>query len=170
MSTGHLKQLSGTDLSDLASQLNGRGNVAPGDDSEAAFALLYTEALGLARDRYPGVGARIEDEVGLLATDDYGGPHGASKLIPGEEDASSEETWQSLLLDYNYLIALGPGARERQFNDQDHEPESPQYSSDMRRGKSQNRAGQLEPVPDTSWGHSRVRQNRSTSVRPHRNV
>lgn len=149
MFTGHLKPLSGTDSSDLASQLKGRGNIAPGDDSEDAFALLYSEALGLARDQYPGISASVEDEVGLLATDDYGRPHAASKLIPGKEDASGEETWQSLLLAYNYLIALGPGARERQFNEQDHEPESPQYG-DMRRGKSQNRTGQLEPVPDTS--------------------
>jgi hypothetical protein len=149
MFTGHLKPLSGTDSSDLASQLKGRGNVAPGDDSEAAFALLYTEALGVARDQYPGISASVEDEVGLLATDDCGRLRAASKLIPDKEDASGEETWQSLLLGYNYLIALGSGARERQFNDQDHEPESPQYNGDMRRGKSQNRTGQLEPVPDT---------------------
>jgi hypothetical protein len=41
-------QLNRTDLSGFANQILGRGNVAPGDDSEAAFALLYTEALGLA--------------------------------------------------------------------------------------------------------------------------
>jgi hypothetical protein len=148
MFTGDLKQLSGTDSSDLASQLKGRGNVAPGDDSEAAFALLYTEALGLAREQYPATSASVGDEVGLLDTGDYGGPRAPSQLIPGKEDARGEETWQSLLFGYNYLIAPGSSARVRQFNDQNHEPESPQNSGDMRRGRSQNRTWQLEPVPD----------------------
>ena len=65
-------QLNWTDLSDLASQLVGRGNVAPVDDSEAAFALLYTEVLGLVGEQSPGIRATIDN--GLLATDDYGGP------------------------------------------------------------------------------------------------
>jgi hypothetical protein len=90
MFTGDLKQLSGTDSSGLASQLKGRGNVAPGDDSEAAFALLYTEALGLASDQCAGTSASVDDEVGLLATDDYGGLHAPSKLIPGKADASGD--------------------------------------------------------------------------------
>ena len=84
----------------------------------------------------------------MLATDDYGGPHAASKHIPGQTDASGEETWQSLLLDYNHLIALGSGARERQFNDRDNELESPGYSSSMGRLTSQNKTAQVEPVPD----------------------
>jgi hypothetical protein len=84
----------------------------------------------------------------LLATDDYGGPLAASKLNPGQTDASSEETWQSLLLDYNHLNALGSGARERQFNDQDNELESPGYSSSIGRLTSQNRTAQVEPAPD----------------------
>jgi hypothetical protein len=142
-----------TDLSEFANQLLGRGNVALGDDSEAAFALLDAEALGLAGlspedNQYPGIRATIDNEFGLLATDDYGAPHAASKFIPGQTDASGEDAWQSLLLDYNRRIALGSGARERQFNDQDNELESPDYSSSMGRLTSQNRTAQVEPVPD----------------------
>src|SRR5271170_1506664 len=143
-------QLNWTDSSDLASQLVGRGNVAPVDDAEAAFALLYTEVLGLVGDQYPGIRATIDNGFGLLATDDYGGPHAASKLIQGQTDATGEETWQSLLLDYNHLIALGPGVRERQFNDCDNELEPPGYSSSMGRLTSQNRTAQVEPVPDNT--------------------
>jgi hypothetical protein len=92
-------QFSWTDSSDLASQLMGRGNVAFVDDSEAAFALVYAEALS---EQCPGIRVSVEDEMlGLPASDDYGGPHVASKLILGKADASSEETWQSLLLGYN---------------------------------------------------------------------
>jgi hypothetical protein len=141
-------QLNWTDSSNLASQQVGRGNVVPVDGSEAAFALLYTEVLGLNGDQSPGIRATIDNGLGLLASDDYGGPHAASKLVPGQTDASGEETWQSLLLDYNHLIALGSGARERQFNDQDNELESPGYSSSMGRLTSQNRTAQVEPVPD----------------------
>jgi hypothetical protein len=90
----------------------------------------------------------IDNEFGLLGTDDYGGPHGASKLIPGQTGASGEDTWQSLLLDYNHRIALGSGARERQFNDQDNELESPGYSSSTGRLTSQNGTVQVEPLPD----------------------
>jgi hypothetical protein len=141
-------QLNWTGSSNLASQLVGRGNVAPVDGSEAAFALLYAEVLGLNGDQSPGIRATIDNEFGLLASDDYGGPHSAFKLMPGQTDASGEETWQSLLLDYNHLIALGSGARERQFNDQDNETESPGYSSSMGRLTSQNKTAQVEPVPD----------------------
>jgi hypothetical protein len=119
-----------TDSSELATQFPGRANVGPnvavGDGSEAAFAFLYAEALEAARDQYPGFGGSVDNDFGLLATDDYGGPRAASKPIPGKADAASEETWQSLLLGYSRLIALGSGARERQFNDQDNQPESPQ--------------------------------------------
>jgi hypothetical protein len=140
-------QLNWTDSSDLASQLVERRNVAPLDDSEAAFALLYTEVLGLVGDQYPGMRATIDNGFALPTSDDYGGPHAASKHIPGQTDAAGEETWQSLLLDYNHLIALGPGARERQFNDRDNELE-PGYSRSMGRLTSQNRTAQVEPVPD----------------------
>jgi hypothetical protein len=44
MFTGQFKR---TDLSEFTSNLLGRGNVALGDDTEAAFALLCTEGLGL---------------------------------------------------------------------------------------------------------------------------
>ncbi len=147
-------QLNRTDSSEFASQLLGRGNLALTEDSEAAFAPLYTEALGLANissgdNQYPWIRATIDNGSGLLATDDYGGPHAASKLTPGQTDAGGEQTWQSLLLDYKNLIALGSGARERQFNDQDNELESPGYSSSMRRSTSQNRTAQVEPMPDT---------------------
>jgi hypothetical protein len=141
-------QLNWTDSFDLASQLVGRGNVAPVDDSGAAFALLYTEVLGLVGDQYRGIRATIDNGFGLPATDDYGGPHTASKLIPGQTDATGEETWQSLLLDYSHLIALGSGARERQFNDRDSELESPGYRRSIGRLPSQNRTAQVEPVPD----------------------
>jgi hypothetical protein len=139
-------QLNWTDSSDLASQLMGQGNVALVDDSEAAFALVYAEAMS---EQCPGIRVSVEDEmVGLPASDDYGGPHVASKLILGKADASSEETWQSLLLGYNHLIALGSGARERQFNDRDNELEPPGYSRSLGRLTSQNRTAQVEPVPD----------------------
>jgi hypothetical protein len=145
-------QLNRTDLSEFPNQLLGRGNVALRDDSEAAFALLYTEALGLAvlspgDNQYSGIRATIDNEFGLLSTDD-GGHEAASKLIRGQTDASGEDTWQSLLFDYNHRIALGSGVRERQFNDQDNELESPGYSSSMGRLTSQNRTAQVEPVPD----------------------
>jgi hypothetical protein len=147
-------QLNCTDSSEFVNHLLLRGNLALAEDSEAAFALLYTEALGLANlspgdNQYPGIRATIKNGSGLLATDDYGGPHAASKLIPSQTDASGEETWQGLLLDYKHLIALGSGARQRQFNDQDNELESPGYSSSVRRSTSQNRAAQVEPMPDT---------------------
>ncbi len=146
-------QLNRTDLSGFANQLLGRGNVALGDDSEAAFALLYTEALDLADltagyDQYPGIRATIGNEFELPESDDYGGPHAASKLFRGQTDASDEDAWPSLLLDYNHHIAFGSGARERQFNDQDNELESPGYSSSRDRLTSQNRTAQVEPVPD----------------------
>ncbi len=99
-------------------------------------------------EQSPGIRAAIDNGFELLANDDYGGPHPACKLTPDHTDASGEETWQSLLLDYNHLIAFGSGARERQFNDQDNELESPGYSSSMGRLTSQNRTAQIEPVPD----------------------
>ena len=139
------EQLNWTDSSELASQLLGRGNLDLGDDSEAAFALVYAEALS---EQCPGIRMRVEDEIGLLSTDDYGGPHAASKKIPGQTDAGGEETWQSLLLDYNHLIASGSGARARQFNDRDNELEAPDYSRSMGRLTSQNKTAQVEPVPD----------------------
>jgi hypothetical protein len=147
-------QLNRTDLSEYQNQPLGRGTVALGDDSEAAFAHLYTEALGLAGlspevNQYSGIRGTIDNEFGLLATDDYGGPHAASKHIPSQTDASGEDTWQSLLLDYNHRIAFGMGARERQFNDQDNELESPCYSSSMGRLTPQNKTAQVDPVPDT---------------------
>jgi hypothetical protein len=147
-------QLNRTDLSEFPNQLLGRGNVALRDDSEAAFALLYTEALSLAGlspgdNQYSAIRATIDNEFGLLVTDD-GGHDAASKLIRGQTDASGEDTWQSLLFDYNHRIALGSGARERQFNDQDNELESPGYSSSMGRLTSQNRTAQVEPVADNS--------------------
>jgi hypothetical protein len=147
-------QLNRTDLSEFANQLSGRGNVALGEESEAVFALLYTEALGLAGlsaagNQYPGVRATIDNEFELPASDDYGGPPAKSKLIPGQSDASGEDTWQSLLFDYKHRIALGSGARERQFNDHDNELESPGHSSSSTgRLTSQNRTAQIEPVPD----------------------
>jgi hypothetical protein len=52
------------------------------------------------------------------------------------------------ILDYNHRIALGSGARERQFNDQDNELESPGYRSSVGRLTSQNRTVQVEPLPD----------------------
>jgi hypothetical protein len=142
-------QLNWTDPSDLASQLVGRGNVAPGDDSEAAFALLYTEALGLATGQCPATAASVDDEGGLLATEDYGGPHSPSKPKAGEADATAEETWKGLLLGYNHFIAMGSGAQTRQSDGRDPEPEPPRYSSSMGRLTSQNRAVQVEPAPDT---------------------
>jgi hypothetical protein len=89
MFTGQGNQMNWTDSSELASQFPGRANFAPSDDSEAAFAFQYTEALGVARD--------------LLATDDYGGAHPASRPIPAKADAAGEETWQNLLLGYSRL-------------------------------------------------------------------
>jgi hypothetical protein len=147
-------QLNRTDLSEYQNQPLGPGTVALGDDSEAVFALLYTEALGLAGfspedNQFPGIRETIENEFGLLATDDYGGPHAASKQIPGQTDASGEDTWQSLLVDYNHRNAFGLDARERQFNDRDYEREPPGYSSSMGRLTSQNKTAQVDPLPDT---------------------
>jgi hypothetical protein len=144
------EQLNRTDSSEVANQFSGRGNLALAENPEAAFALLYTAARALANlspgdNQYPGVRATTDNGFGLLATDDDGGPDAASKLIPGQTDASGEETWQSLL-DDNHPIALRSGARERQFNDQDNELESPGYSSSMRRSTSQDRTAQVEPV------------------------
>ena len=107
-------QLSRTDLFEFANQPLARGNLALRDDSEVAFALLYTEALGLAGlslgdNQYSGIGATIDNEFGLLATDD--GPGAAPKHIPGETDASGEDTWQSLLLDYDHRISGAGRAR-----------------------------------------------------------
>src|SRR5580704_7236585 len=141
-------QLNRTDLSEYQNQPLGPGTVALGDDSEAVFALLYTEALGLAGfspedNQFPGIRETIENEFGLLATDDYGGPHAASKQIPGQTDASGEDTWQSLLVDYNHRNAFGLDARERQFNDRDYEREPPGYSSSMGRLTSQNKTAQV---------------------------
>jgi hypothetical protein len=138
-------QLSWTDTSEVANQLLGRGNLALAEESEAAFALVFAEALS---EQCPGIRVSVADEMGLPASDDYGGPHAASKLIPGRIDASGEETWQSLLLDYNHLIALGSGGRERQFNDQDNERESPGYSRSVGRLTSRNRTAQVEPAPE----------------------
>lgn len=146
-------QLSPTDLFEFASQPLARGNAALRDDFEAAFALLYTEALDLAGlspgdNEYPGIRTTIDNEFGLRATDDYGGSGAASKHIPSQTDASDEDTWQSLMLDYNHRISSGPGARERQFNDQDNDREPPGYNSSIGRLTSQNRTAQIEPLPD----------------------
>ena len=138
-------QLNGTDTSEFVNHLLLRGDPALAGNSDGAFALLYTEALALA-SLSPGDNPRL----GLLANDDYGGPDAASKPIPSQADASGEEAWQSLFLEYNHLAASGSGARERQFNDQDNELELPDYSSNMGRWTSQNRTAQIEPVPDTS--------------------
>ena len=92
--------------------------------------------------------AAIDNEFELPAAEDYGGPPVTSKLIPGQTDASGEETWQSLLLDYKHRVALASGARERQFNDQDNERESPGHTSSMGRLTSENRTAQIEPVPE----------------------
>jgi hypothetical protein len=147
-------QLNRTDSSELASQLLERSNLSLAADSQAAFALLYTEALGLASlspgdKQYRANRATIENRFELPETDDYGGPPTTSKSIAGQTDVSGEETWQSLLLDYNHLIALGSGERERQFNDRDNELESPGQTSSKGRLTSQNRTAQVEPLPDT---------------------
>lgn len=155
MSTAEWIPINLTGSADLVSQFPGRANVAPagdpGDDSEAAFAFFYAEALGVAREQFPELGASVDNDFGLLATDDYGGPRAASKPLSGYTDATGEETWQNLLLGYSRLIALGSGARERQFNDQvndhDNEPESPQDRGGMGRLKSQVGKAQVEPSP-----------------------
>lgn len=145
-------QLNRTESFEFVNQLLGRGNPVHAEDSGAVSTHLYTRALSLAglftgRNHYPGVRAIIDNGFGLPATDDYGGPDAASKPVPGQTDASGEETWQILLLEYNHLIALG-AARERQFNDQDNEQETPDHSSGMGRLTSRNRTAQVEPPPD----------------------
>jgi hypothetical protein len=143
-------QLNCTDSSEFVNQVLGRGNPVFAGDSDEAFALLYRDALSVASlspgdNQYFRSRATIDNGFGLRATDDYGGPDAAS----GQTDASGEETWQSLLLEYRHLIALGSGALERQFNDQDNELESPDYSSSMDRSTSQKKTVQVEPVPKT---------------------
>jgi hypothetical protein len=130
-------QLIWNDTSDLASQLAARGNVANGENAEAAFALLYAEALGLGSE---------QGEGGLPANEDYGGPAGATghtlstKRMPGE---TADETWQSLLLDYN-LMTFGSGAGEQHFAGKDHDADSHPYNSAMRRFMSQNKTAQVD--------------------------
>jgi hypothetical protein len=150
MFTGQLNRI---DSSEFANQLSGRCNLALAADSEAAFALLYSKAPGLASPsagdtKDLGIRGTIDNGFGLPITDDYGGALAEYKLIPGQTDASGEENWQSLLLDYKHLSALGLGTRERQFNDQDNELESPRSHARMGRLTSQNRTAQIEPVSD----------------------
>jgi hypothetical protein len=134
-------QLIWNDTSDLASQPAARGNVADGENAEAAFALLYAEALGLGSEQGAEIDTNIDDEDGLPANEDYGGPAGATghtpstKRIPGE---TADETWQSLLVDYN-LMTFGSG--------KDHDADSYPYSSAMRRFMSQNKTARVEPAP-----------------------
>ena len=145
-------QLSRTDLFEFANQPLARGNLALRDDSEVAFALLYTEALGLAGlslgdNQYSGIGATIDNEFGLLATDDYGGP----TLHPNTSRArqtQAAKTRGRVCSSITTIASRGPGARERQFNDQDNEREPPGYNSSMGRLTSQNRTAQIEPLPD----------------------
>ncbi len=132
-------QLNCTDSSAFVNQLFEGGHPALAGGFDGAFALLYTEALGLVS---------LSPGKDLLATDDYGGSDAASKFIAGQTDASGDEAWQSLLFEYNHFTALRLGARERQFNDQDNELEPPDYSS-VGRVTSQNKTAQVEPVPDT---------------------
>jgi hypothetical protein len=143
-------QLNCTDSSKFVNQVLGRGNPVFAGDSDEAFALRYRDAPSVASpspgdNQYSRSRAAIDNGLVLPATDDYGGPDAAS----GQTDASGEETWQSLLLEYSHLIALGSGALERQFNDQDNELESPDYGSGMDRATSQKRTVQVEPVPKT---------------------
>ena len=145
-------QLTWNDPSDLASQPAARGNVANGENPEAAFALLYAEALGIAGEQGADIDSNIDDEGGLLANEDYGGPggvtsHGLStKRMPGKPGGTAEETWQSLLLEYN-LMTFESGAGEQHFAGKEQDADSHPYSSAMQRFMSQNRAAQVEPAP-----------------------
>jgi hypothetical protein len=81
----------------------------------------------------------------LPANEDYGGPAGATghtlntKRLPGE---TADETWQSLLLDYN-LMTFGSGAGEQRFAGKDHDADSHPYSSAMGRFMSQNKTADV---------------------------
>lgn len=145
-------QLTWNDPSDLASQPAARGNVANGENPEAAFALLYAEALGVAGEQGADIDTNIDDEGGLLANEDYGGPGGvtshalSTKRMPGKPGGTAEETWQSLLLEYN-LMTFESGAGEQHFAGKEQDADSHPYSSAMQRFMSQNRAAQVEPAP-----------------------
>jgi hypothetical protein len=150
-------QLIWNEPSDLASQPAARRNVANGENPEAAFGLLYAEALDLAGEQDADIDTNINDAGGLPANEDYGGPGGVighalnTKRMPGKPGGTAEETWQSLLLEYN-LMTLGSRAGEQHFAGKEHDADSHPYSSAMLRFMSQNRAAQVEPAPSSMPG------------------